>query len=197
VRNHGRNPGIHAANVVGDALLELNSPTVADDAHAIIDRSKLKDKLNLPRRIASTHERRSTAHHECGHVMAALEAGAAHIEARVREDGSGICIARHVEDPEAGIIYSLAGVFAEIKFNPPSIHNFTHPACADFLIARVRIDALNSSRAWPQMPYRTAAKTAMRFVEQHWRSIQNLALALADAGELDDHAVRLFARCGA
>jgi hypothetical protein len=195
VRNHGRNPAVQVANVIGDAIHELDPTTAADDALTIIDRSALKDKLALPRRIASTHERRSKAHHESGHAMAALEGGAQHIEARVREDGSGLCIARHVEDPEAGIVYSLAGVFAEIKFNPPAIHNFTHPACADFLIARVRIDALNASRAWPQMPYRTAAKNAMRFVEQHWRSIQNLALALNDAGELDTHAIRIFARC--
>jgi hypothetical protein len=195
MRRPGYNPGTRAADVVGDAIREINPETAVDDAHAAVARSSLKDRLDLPRRIASVHERRSTSHHECGHAMAALAGGAAHIEVKVREDGSGLCVARTVEAGEAGIIYSLAGVFAEIRFRPAAIHDFCHPACADFLIARDKIDALNASRLWPQLTYRTAAKHAMRFIEAHWLQVQNLALALADAGELDDFAVRLFAKC--
>jgi hypothetical protein len=194
MRRPGYNPGTRAADVIGDCIHEINPETAVDDAHAAAASSALKDRLDAPRRIASVHERRSTCHHECGHAMAALAGGAAHIEVRVREDGSGICIARTIEDAEAGITYSLAGAFAEIKFRPAAIHDFTHPACVDFLIARGKIDALNASRLWPQLTYRTAAKNAMRFVEAHWLQVQNLALALADAGELDDFAVRLFAK---
>jgi len=127
--------------------------------------------------------------------MAALAGGAAHIAVLLREDATGQCEADGIEDAEAGITYSLAGSFAEIKFRPAAIHDCTHPPSTDFLIARGKIDALNASRAWPQLSYRACAKTAMRFVETHWPQIQDLALALADSGELDFHSIRIFAAC--
>jgi hypothetical protein len=195
MRKEGRNPSIHVANVIGDAIHEINPDTAVDDACAAVTSSSLKDRLDLPRRVASVHERRSRAIHECGHVMAALVGGAAHIEALLRQDGTGQCVARTIADPEAGIIYSLAGAFAEIKFRPAAIHDCTHPASFDFLVARGKIDALNSSRAWPQLSYRTAAKNSMRFIEAHWAQVQNLALALNDCGELDDYSIRIFAAC--
>jgi hypothetical protein len=196
MRKPGYNPGTRAADVIGDCISEINPETAVDDAHDAATSSSLKDRLDLPRRIASTHERRSRAIHESGHAMAALIGGAAHIELLLRQDATGQCIAHTIEDAEAGIIYSLAGAFAEIKFRPAAIHDCTHPASFDFLVARGKIDALNASRAWPQLTYRTAAKNSMRFIEAHWTQVQNLALALADAGELDDYAVRLFASCG-
>jgi hypothetical protein len=196
MRRPGYNAGVHAANVIGDALSEIDVSTADDEAHAAAASSALKDRLALPRRIASVHERRSRAHHESGHAMAALAGGAAHITVLLREDATGQCVAERIEDAEAGIIFSLAGAFAEIKFRPAAIHDCTHPASFDFLVARGKIDALNASRLWPQLTYRTAAKNAMRFVEKHWPQIQNLALALGDAGELDDFAIRIFAKCG-
>src|ERR1700723_1334674 len=165
MRKEGRNPSIHVANVVGDAIHEINPDTAVDDACAAVASSSLKDRLDLPRRIASVHERRSRAHHESGHAMAALAGGATHITVLLREDATGVCVAEQIEDAEAGIIFSLAGSFAEIKFRPAAIHDFTHPICTDFLIARAKIDALNASRLWPQLTYRTAAKNSMRFIE--------------------------------
>jgi hypothetical protein len=190
-----RNPSIHVANVIGDCISEINPETAVDDAHDAATSSALKDRLDPPRRIASTHERRSRAIHESGHAMAALIGGAAHIELLLRQDATGQCIAHTIEDAEASITFSLAGVFAEIKFRPAAIHDCTHPASFDFLVARGKIDALNMSRLWPQLTYRTAAKNSMRFIEAHWRQVQNLALALSDSGELDDHAIRIFAAC--
>jgi len=175
--------------------MPIGDNTARDEALDRINASTLKDRANLPRRFASMHDRRTTAHHECGHVMAAFVGGAAQIEVRIRDDATGICIARTVEDPEAGITYSLAGAFAEVKFNPPRIHSYTSGPCADLLISRMRIDQLNAGRTWPQLTYRTAAKTAMRFVDTHWHAIQDLALALDDARELDDMAIRIFATC--
>jgi hypothetical protein len=195
MRKEGRNPSIHVANVIGDAIHEINPDTAVDDACAAVASSSLKDRLDLPRRIASVHERRSRAHHESGHAMAALAGGATHITVLLREDATGVCVAEQIEDAEAGIIFSLAGSFAEIKFRPAAIHDCTHPASFDFLVARGKIDALNASRLWPQLTYRTAAKISMRFVEAHWLQVQNLALALNDSGELDDHAIRIFSGC--
>jgi hypothetical protein len=196
MRKEGRNPLTRAADVVGDAIHEINPETAVDEAHALVARSVLKDRLEVPRRFASTHEIRSAAYHESGHVMGGLAGGAPNIEAVVRRDATGYCRSGPIEDPEASIIFTLAGPFAEIKFRPSSIHDFTHPACVDFLIARAKIDALNASRLWPQLTYRTAAKNAMRFIEAHWAQVQNLALALADSGFLDDYAARLFVSCG-
>lgn len=195
MRSAGRNPSIQAANCVGDAIHDIPPETAVDEALTLINRNSLKDRLTLPMRIASTHERRSKAHHECGHAMAALEGGAEYIEVRIREDSSGYCLAREIKDPQASITYILAGAFAEIKFRPAAIHDLTNPTCADLLIARALIDRLNASRAWPQTTYRSHAKRAMRSVEEWWPSIQNLALVLSHSGELCDHDIRLFARC--
>jgi hypothetical protein len=198
MRKEGRNPSIHVANVIGDAIHEINPDTALADALSLNASNSLKDRVMVmpPAHYPSTHERRCTVYHECGHVMGHHEGGTGHIEVRVRSDGSGICVASDVQDnPEANITTVLAGAFADIKFNPPSIHNYTHPVCADFLIARGLIDDLNAGRAWPKLSYRRASKNAMRFVEKHWGQIQNLALALNDAGELDDFSIRIFAKC--
>jgi hypothetical protein len=194
---NGRNLDVHRANALGDAMHNMLHPgTAADDALAIYASSTLKDRLGLPRRQVSAHDRYTTAVHESGHVLVGFKSDAKHIEVRIREDGTGITIARTIEDAEAGILYSLAGPFAEIKFNPPRIHSYTDGSpCFDLLAARTKIDALNASRAWPQLTYRAAAKSAMKFIQNFWPSIQDLALALDDAGELDDQAIRIFARC--
>jgi hypothetical protein len=96
---------------------------------------------------------------------------------------------------EGAIIFSLVGVIAEAKFYAPAIHRYSN-GTYDFLVARMLIDELNALDEWPPMTYEGAAKLAVQFVEDRWQEIQNVALALADAGELGDFAVRTFARCG-
>jgi hypothetical protein len=198
----GYNPGVHAANVVADVMrdIQFTREAAIEEVRASADSNSFKDhimRLLPPVHIPSAHEISCVVYHECGHVMGKLEGGAANIEVRVRSDGSGICIAGEVPDAEANITSILAGAFSDIKFSPRSIHTYAYPtACSDFILARILIDELNASRLWPQLTYRTAAKNSMRFVEKHWPQIQNLALALGDAGELDDFAIRIFAKCG-
>jgi hypothetical protein len=172
--------------------------TAADDARQQAASSDLRDRLALPSpyRRPSGHERQATAHHESAHAVVGINTGASILELRLRPDATGQCRITEIPQPADRIVFLLAGIAAEARFNPSSIHRYDSSSY-DYLSARVLIDQLNERRKWPHLTCENAAKAAISFVETHWRAIGNVATALHDTGELDDHAVRVFASCGA
>jgi hypothetical protein len=178
-------------------LRNVDTDTAADDAEQQVASSELKDRLALPSRhpLPTILERWATAYHEAAHATAASAGGSEILELRVRDDATGLCRVSEIKKPTDRIVFALAGVIAEAKFNPSSIHRYT-AASYDFLTARLLIDSLNVSAGWPYLTCERAATIAVQFVESHWREIGNVATALNDAGELDNHWIRIFASCG-
>jgi hypothetical protein len=178
-------------------LRDVDTETAADDAEQQVASSELKDRLALPssRPLPTLLERWAIAYHEAAHATAASASGSEILELRVRDDATGLCRVSEIKKPTDRIVFALAGVIAEAKFNPSSIHRYT-AASYDFLTARLLIDSLNVSVGWPYLTCERAATIAVKFVSDHWSAIGNVAIALNDAGSLDDHGVRVFASCG-
>jgi hypothetical protein len=184
------------AERIGQHLRAVDPETAGFDAQSIVASSAAKDRIRtLPARTPTQLEMACTAHHEAGHAVAAWSAGAGILELRVRDhDATGLCSITPIEKAEDRITFALAGIVAESKYNPGAIHRYQDGAY-DLLVARLLIDAWNERRTWPPMTCDAAARRACAFVDGRWAAIENVALALGDAGELDDHAVRIFATC--
>jgi hypothetical protein len=197
MRKEGRNPACRVAEVVGDAVAELDPTCGADTAHSILATRNYRE--NFPARGVRTptaFERHATAHHEAAHAVVAVLAPADSIGLRLGKHGGGECRVSGIAKPEDRITFALAGAIAEARFHPQAIHKYTDgSSCYDFLVARLLIDQLNDSGAQIHLTYRSAAKRAMVFVDANWSAIENVALALNDSGELDDYSIRLFAKC--
>jgi hypothetical protein len=191
------NPQRRVAEVIGDCLDGIKPETAADDALALLATRNYKENFPPPVLYPPTaFERRATAHHESGHAIAAWRGGAENISLTLGANGGGLCYAGEIRKLEDRITFCLAGALAEARYYPRSIHKYTSSPCYDFTCARVFIDQLNEGGGQIHLTYRSAAKRAMVFVDSWWRSIENVALALGGPGELDDHAIRLFATCG-
>jgi hypothetical protein len=183
--------------VIGLRSVDLES--APDKAMWALDADAQRDRgqhsLPLPRRLTAL-ERAAIEHHESGHAFAAFKFGAKAISVRSRGDGTGICLCDKIENTLDTITLHLAGPIAETKYNASAMRKYTDGASFDFIAARMGIEEFNKRARWPVLTCQRAAETAVEFVRDHWQQISNLALALGDAGELDDHAVRVFASCG-
>jgi hypothetical protein len=180
---------------VGDALHAQQRDTAFDDALSLL--STKTHRENFPAPVAhfpTAFEKHATAIHESAHAVSVIPV-ATSIALKLGENGGGECRITGVEKLEDKINFALAGVMAEAKFHPASIHKYTSGACYDFLVARLLIDQLNDEGGQIRLTYRSAAKRAMVLVDSCWLAITNVALALNDSGELDDCSIRLFARC--
>jgi hypothetical protein len=183
--------------VIGLRSVILDS--APDECLWALDRDALRDRAQTPpplTRPLTALQKAASEHHEAGHAGAAFKFGATSISVRSRDDGTGVCVCDKIENPLDAIVFHLAGPIAEARYNPGSIHKYTSGKSYDFMAARLLIDEINTRAKWQVMTCQRAAETAVEFVREHWRQIGNLALALGDAGEIDDHWIRIFATCG-
>jgi hypothetical protein len=191
------NPQRRVAEVVGDAVGALDPKCAPDNALAILE-SRHHGK-NFPPPVIhmpTAFERHATAHHEAAHAVVAVLALAETVALTLGENGGGECRNSGMPKLEDQISFALAGVIAEARFYPRSIHKYTSGPCYDFLVARILIDQLNEEGGQIHLTARSAAKRAMVLVDANWEAIENVALALNDCGSMDDYSIRLFARCG-
>jgi hypothetical protein len=181
------------AKRIAERLHDVDPVTAAVDAQSILDTFNHQDRLDLlPAHAPSWQHMQDLVYHEVGHCMVALKSGATAISVRIRDDGSGLCLHGPIEKLEDQILCTLAGVCAQARFNPSSIHSNT--GGYDYLNARRLIDELNARGEWPPpLSYERAASRAIQFVEDHWHGIENLALIVSYCGEISDHDIRLFA----
>jgi hypothetical protein len=180
---------------IAERLRDSDPITAAADAQRLLDTWNYKDHIDLPLpRIPSWQERMDAIYHELGHVIGRLIGGAADIFVRIRDDASGECVSGPIEKLEDRITSRLAGVVAEARFNPLSIHG--NRGAHDYLVARQLIDELNARGTWPPLSYEGAARKSIHMIEENWQAVERLALVLANAGEICDADIRLFATCG-
>jgi hypothetical protein len=191
------NPQRRVAEVVGDAVGALDPKCAPDDALAILaTREYRKHFPPTPIYRPTAFERHATAHREAATAVVAVLALADTVELTLAENGRGECRNSGIAKLEDRISFSLAGVIAEARFNPRSIHKVTMEPAYGLLVARIAIDELNERGGQIHLTYRAAAKRAMVLVDANWGAIENVALALNDCGSMDDYSIRLFARCG-
>jgi hypothetical protein len=181
---------------IGQYLRSVDAEAAGFAAQKIVARSELSDCVRImPARTPTQLEWMATVYHETAHAIAGLSFGATVLELRVREDdATGLCRITEIKEPFDRIVFVLAGIVAEAKYNPASVHRYGDDSY-DVLTARLLIDAWNERGVWPHLTCDNAAKKAVRFVEEHWQAIEDVALALGDSGELDQNAVRIFATC--
>lgn len=176
-------------------LRSVNLDSAPDAAIWALDADALRDRDQLPLplpRWLTPLERAAIERHESGHAFAAFKFGAAAISVRSRGDGTGVCVCDKIEDGLNAITFHLAGPLCEARYNPSSIHKYTDGKSYDFMAARLLIEEFNKRARWPILSCQRAAETAVEFVKNHSTQIDALALALGDAGELDDFSVRIF-----
>jgi len=180
------------AGWIGDQKPE----TAAADAQSLLATSDFRDHMLLPPvEPPSLEFWMDLVYHELGHAVGNLVGGAENISVLVRRDGSGgWCRHGPLERLEDYIVSTLAGILAEAKRRPSSIHQYAHGAY-DLITARQLIDQYNVRGTSPPMSYERAAQLAMNFVDAHWATIETLAIVLNHSGKLCDHDIRLFARC--
>jgi hypothetical protein len=184
------------AERIGQHLRSVDTELAGFAARKIVAASESNDRIRTtPARTPTQLEWAATSHHESAHAVAAWAAGASILELRVRdEDATGLCRITEIAKAEDRITFALAGIVAEAKYNPSSVHRYDDGSF-DLLVARMQIDAWNERGIWPHLTCDNAAKKAVRFVEQNWQAIEDVALALGGRGDLTDREVRLFATC--
>jgi hypothetical protein len=186
------------AERIGQHLRSVDSDAAGFAARKIVAASEASDRIRTtPARTPTQLEWMATAYHETAHAVAAWSFGATVLELRLREeDATGLCRITEIKEPFDRIVFALAGIIAEAKYNPAAIHRYGD-ASYDLLVARMLIDSWNERGVWPHLTCDNAAKKAVRFVEAQWQAIEDVALALGDSGELEHDAVRIFATCRA
>jgi hypothetical protein len=189
-------PMSRVAERIGQHLRAVDVELARFAAQRIVASSATKDRIRIaPARAPTQLEWTATAYHESAHAVAAWSAGASILELRVRaEDATGLCRITEIDKAEDRITFALAGIVAEAKYNPAAVHRY-QAGSYDLLVARLLIDTWNEGCTWPPLTCDAAARRALAFVEENFARIANVALALSDAGELDDHAVKVFAGC--
>jgi hypothetical protein len=137
------------AECIGQHLRAVDPDTAGFAARKQVAASESKDRIRImPARTPTQLEWMATAYHESAHAIAGWAAGATVLELRVRDDATGLCAITPIAKAEDQITFALAGIAAESRYNPSSVHRYDDGSY-DVLVARLLIDQWNDRGVWP------------------------------------------------